>query len=85
MEAHCLCGAITVKIHDDKLFGSQPRGHICHCFNCRKTAGSLFGISLMIENEKVSISGEENLAEYKDYDTTSGNPVSRYFCKTCGK
>lgn len=39
MEAHCNCGAVHVKIDDAELF-SKRRGHICHCSNCRKTAGS---------------------------------------------
>jgi transposase-like protein len=39
----------------------------------------------VIESEKVTITGEDNLTEYKDFDTLSGNSVSRYFCKTCGK
>ncbi len=85
MEGQCLCGTITVKIHDNDLFGAQRRGHICHCSNCRKVAGSLFASNLMIENERLSILGEENLAVFKDYNTTTGNPVSRFFCKTCGK
>jgi len=104
MEATCNCGTIKVKVNDPDLF-TKRRGHICHCQNCRKTAGSgesflpillippfllittheVYGANLVIESEKVIISGDENLTEYKDFDTLSGNPVSRYFCKTCGK
>lgn len=45
----------------------------------------MYGANLLIETEKVTITGAENLTEYKDFDTLSGNPVSRFFCKTCGK
>ncbi|KAJ8060139.1 hypothetical protein OCU04_010489 [Sclerotinia nivalis] len=83
MEATCLCGAITVTINDSDLF-SRPRGHLCHCQNCKKTASSAFGSNFMIESEKVTIKGEENLSVYEDYATTSGKCVRRYFCKTCG-
>lgn len=84
MEGQCLCGAIKVKVNDDNLFGSQRRGHLCHCSQCRKVAGGLFGANLTIETEKVEISGEENLTKYDDPETLSGTPISRYFCKTCG-
>jgi len=84
MEGQCLCGAVKVKVNDDNLFGSQRRGHLCHCSQCRKVAGGIFGANLTIETEKVEISGEENLTRYDDPDTLSGTPVSRYFCKTCG-
>ncbi|TVY40243.1 putative glutathione-dependent formaldehyde-activating enzyme [Lachnellula occidentalis] len=83
MEGICNCKAVKVTVNDADLF-SRPRSSICHCQNCRKTSGSVYGVNLIIESDKVSISGEENLSEYKDFDTTSGNPVSRYFCKTCG-
>jgi hypothetical protein len=39
MEGTCNCGAIKVKVDDPELF-TRRRGHICHCQNCRKTAGS---------------------------------------------
>jgi hypothetical protein len=84
MEGQCLCGAVKVKVNDDNLFGSQRRGHLCHCSQCRKVAGGLFGANLTIETEKVEISGEENLTKYDDPETLSGTPISRYFCKTCG-
>jgi hypothetical protein len=33
--------AVQVKVNDENLFGSQRRGHICHCANCRKVAGGV--------------------------------------------
>ena len=84
MEGHCLCGAIHVKVHDSDLFGGHPRGHFCHCRNCRRVAGGVFGANLSIEASKVEISGEDNLVRYMDKDTTSGTPMARCFCKICG-
>lgn len=84
MEGQCLCGAVKVTVTDDNLFGSDRRGHLCHCLNCRKVAGGLYGTNLTIETDKVAIVGEDNLTKYDDPDTTSGTPVSRFFCKTCG-
>ena len=44
----------------------------------------VFAHNLTIENERVEIWGEGNLNRYDDPETTSGTPVARYFCKTCG-
>lgn len=85
MEGTCLCKAVAVKVTDDNLFGSQRRGHICHCKNCRKVAGGIFGTNLIIENEKVEFpKGKDGIKRYDDPETLSGTPVQRYFCGTCG-
>ncbi|PSS12167.1 hypothetical protein M430DRAFT_125540 [Amorphotheca resinae ATCC 22711] len=84
MEGTCLCGAVRVEVKDDNLFGGQRRGHVCHCTNCRKTAGTAAATNLLIESDKVVLSGEHNLKEYIDTQTLSGTPLSRYFCFTCG-
>jgi hypothetical protein len=84
MEGHCLCGKVTVKVHDDELFSGKRRGHLCHCRNCRRVAGGFFGCNLAIEGEKVEILGKEHVKEYIDKDTTSGTPMARCFCQHCG-
>ncbi|KAA8571353.1 hypothetical protein MFRU_046g00140 [Monilinia fructicola] len=83
MEGTCLCGAITVTIDNFDSF-SRSGGFLCHCKNCRKTASSAFGTNLIVESEKVTIRGGDNLSVYEDYATTSGKCVRRYFCKNCG-
>ncbi|EDN99005.1 predicted protein [Sclerotinia sclerotiorum 1980 UF-70] len=83
MEATCLCGTITVTINDLELF-SRPRGHLCHCQNCKKTASSAFGSNFMIETEKVTIEGAQNLSVYEDYATTRGKCVRSIFVKHAG-
>ncbi|KAK5017691.1 hypothetical protein LTR39_001405 [Cryomyces antarcticus] len=75
MEGTCNCGAVWIKVNDPNLFGSNRRGHICHCTNCKKTAGSDYATNLTIETEKVTITGEENLSVYSDPRTGSGTPV----------
>ncbi|KAG0650410.1 hypothetical protein D0Z07_3471 [Hyphodiscus hymeniophilus] len=84
MEGTCNCGKIKVKVNDPDLFNGNRRGHVCHCVNCKKTAGAAAANNLTIENEKITIEGAENLQEYSDPDTLSGTPLSRFFCKTCG-
>ncbi|KAK5108856.1 hypothetical protein LTR62_007746 [Meristemomyces frigidus] len=80
----CLCGSITVTITDSELF-TKPRGHLCHCANCRKVAGSYVSSNLLIEAEKVAIEDRDGtLTTYEDRATGSGNPVYRFFCKKDG-
>ncbi|GAB7364372.1 hypothetical protein MBLNU230_g4915t1 [Neophaeotheca triangularis] len=80
MTGHCLCGSITVTLHDAHLF-DRPRGHICNCANCRAVAGSFSSANLLIENEKVSITDRDGtLRCYEDSATGSGKVVSRFFC-----
>jgi hypothetical protein len=81
----CLCGSIRVTIHDAELF-TRRRGHLCHCSNCRKVAGSYVAANFMIEAEKVEIQDQKGtLKTFEDYDTLSGNPVFRSFCGVDGK
>lgn len=81
----CLCGSIRVTIHDSELF-TRPRGHVCHCANCRKVSGSFAGANFAIEASKVEIhDASGTLKTYHDYDTLSGNPVLRSFCSVDGK
>jgi hypothetical protein len=81
----CLCGSITVTITDSELF-SKPRGHLCHCSNCRKVAGSFVSSNLLIEEDKVKIEDRDGtLKVYEDRATGSGNPVYRFFCSKDGK
>lgn len=65
MEGTCLCKRVAVKVNDDNLFGTQRRGHICHCLNCRKVAGGIFGTNLTIEEEKVEFpKGKDSIKRY---------------------
>ncbi|KAH9815683.1 Glutathione-dependent formaldehyde-activating enzyme [Teratosphaeria destructans] len=76
----CLCGSITVTIQEKGLF-DRPRGHLCHCANCRKVAGSYVASNLLMEEEKVDIDDRDGtLKTYEDRATLSGNPVYRSFC-----
>ncbi|KAJ3577622.1 hypothetical protein NPX13_g2943 [Xylaria arbuscula] len=84
LKGTCLCGSISVTIRDPELF-TRPRGHLCHCANCRKVAGSYVTSNLIIESDKVDIQDSAGtLRTYDDYDTLSGNPVHRSFCSVDG-
>ncbi|KAK4993238.1 hypothetical protein LTR50_000579 [Elasticomyces elasticus] len=84
LTGNCLCGSIKVTIKDNELF-TKPRGHLCHCANCRKVAGSYVASNLVIEEDKVEIDDAKGtLKEFVDTETMSGKPLSRFFCGTCG-
>ncbi|KAF2124441.1 hypothetical protein P153DRAFT_426471 [Dothidotthia symphoricarpi CBS 119687] len=84
MSTTCLCGSIRVTITDSELF-TRKRGHLCHCANCRKVAGSYVASNLAIEKEKVEVEDPKAvLRRYADYATASGKCVTRCFCGVCG-
>lgn len=85
ISGHCLCGSIHVTIRDKELF-TRRRGHLCHCANCRKVAGSYVAANLLIEDDKVTIEDRDGtLKEFVDTQTGSGEPLGRWFCSRCGK
>lgn len=76
MEGTCLCKAVAVKVNDDNLFGTQRRGHICHCKNCRKVAGGIFGTNLIIEEDKVEFpKGRDGIKMFSVRSTLSFPPL----------
>jgi hypothetical protein len=84
MTATCLCTAIRVTITDADLF-TKPRGHLCHCSNCRKISGSYVSASLAIAASSVNVEDPKNVMKrYSDYATGSGKCLTRCFCGECG-
>ncbi|KAF3051203.1 hypothetical protein E8E11_003564 [Didymella keratinophila] len=84
LSATCLCKSIRVTINDNELF-TRPRGHLCHCANCRKVAGSYVSSNLAIEKEKVVVDDPKGvMKKYIDLETGSGKKVERCFCGECG-
>jgi hypothetical protein len=65
--ASCLCGEVTLTTS-----GAPHRVGICHCLDCRKHSGSLFGAFAIFPEAAVTISGET-----RAYD-------GRHFCPRCG-
>jgi hypothetical protein len=63
----CLCGAVRIAAS-----GAPYRVGICHCLDCRKHSGSLFGASAIFPVDAVTVSGKT--ADHK----------GRHFCPACG-
>ncbi|UUM33075.1 GFA family protein [Vibrio japonicus] len=73
--AECSCGQVKLICN-----GEPERTAICHCFECQKRTGSVFGVQARFNKEQVSYSGEMN--EYTRISDT-GNQVTYYFCPRC--
>ena len=73
----CLCSAIRYSINADPQIVAA-----CHCKDCQKQTGTAYSIILGIPADSVTIES----GSPKSFETTgtSGQPVVRKFCGTCG-
>jgi hypothetical protein len=74
----CLCGGVRYECSSEPAMTA-----VCHCTHCQKTSGSAFSVVLGVPADSVQITKSSTLAAYKDTGT-SGQPVLRKFCSTCG-
>lgn len=63
----CLCGDVRFEVT-----GQPYRVGICHCLDCRKRHGALFGTSAIFPEDALKVTGET-----RDYN-------GRFFCPRCG-
>jgi hypothetical protein len=72
----CLCGNVSYQCH------SEPKAIFnCHCEDCRRATGSVFGTNLFVPEAKVEISGE--VSSYS-HISDSGSTMTKRFCPNCG-
>ena len=60
----------------------MPEGfHACHCKECQRQSESAFGMTLLVRENGLKVSGE-----LKKFERISdgGNRVTAYFCSDCG-
>ena len=72
----CLCGDITYKCHAEPsvIFN-------CHCEDCRRATGSVFGTNLFVPEDELEIFGE--VSSYS-HTADSGSAMTKRFCPNCG-
>ncbi|RDB24589.1 hypothetical protein Hypma_008257 [Hypsizygus marmoreus] len=76
----CLCRSVQYTIT-----GEPFTFVICHCPNCKKGSGSAFMSNAFFKPEQVVLDhGKDTIKQYRDTNTTSGSPLIRHFCPTCG-
>ncbi len=75
--ATCACGQLGVRCIDEPV-----RISICHCVDCQKRTGSVFGMQARFPRETVSVIK----GTAKDFTriADSGNTVTTHFCPECG-
>jgi len=73
--ADCSCGQVNLVCR-----GEPARTSLCHCFECQKRTGSVFGVQARFGAEQVSYSGD--MTEYTRL-ADSGAEVTYSFCPRC--
>jgi len=74
--AHCCCGALRVEVSaDPDIVG------VCHCGECQRRTGSVFGVVAFFKKEHVRAEGPSNIYVR---DGQEGRKVRMHFCPTCG-
>lgn len=72
----CSCGSVKVTVEGD------PSAVVaCHCLECQRRTGSVFGVGAYFPEEKAKFSGETT--QYSRL-TGSGQPFVAHFCPSCG-
>lgn len=75
-QASCCCGQLQVH-----TTGEPVRISMCHCRECQKRTGSIFGVQARFHEDQVRIQGESKVfVRIAD----SGHRVCMSFCHHCG-
>jgi hypothetical protein len=76
-EAACQCGTLTLTCE-----GEPAKVSLCHCFDCQRRTGSLFGVAAFYPKAMV-VTGKGEAKRYRR-DAASGFAVTFNFCPDCG-
>jgi hypothetical protein len=74
--ATCSCGQLKAKCE-----GEPIRVSVCHCLECQKRTGAVFGNQARWAEDKVTFEGKAT--EWKRTGDSGGTATFR-FCPTCG-
>ncbi len=75
--AICACGQLEVR-----CTGEPVRLSVCHCLDCQRRTGSVFGTQARYPRAHVSVDKGATKAFTRTAD--SGNTVTMHFCPDCG-
>ena len=76
LSGNCLCNKVSYSCN------AEPTAIFnCHCKDCRKATGSVFGTNLFFSENNVEINGE--LSSFKHISDT-GSTMTKFFCPCCG-
>jgi len=74
--AHCCCGALSAEAE-----GEPDAVVVCHCLECQRRTGSVFGTAAFFAAEAVRHSGASNTYERS---SDEGRKLAFHFCPRCG-
>jgi hypothetical protein len=74
--AACSCGQLTVR-----TVGEPVRISMCHCLECQKRTGSLFGAQARWPRDRATIAGASSTWSRTGDD---GGTAEFHFCPVCG-
>jgi len=74
--AHRCCGALRVEVSAD-----PDAVAACHCGECQRRTGSVFGVGAIFKREHVRSEGPSKIYVR---DGQEGRKVKMHFCPTCG-
>ena len=75
-QAACSCGQLKVTCE-----GEPVRISMCHCLECQKRTGNVFGTQARFPRDRVTIEGK---ATQWTRLGDSGQPITFNFCPVCG-
>ena len=67
----CLCGSVSYKVSVDPNFILN-----CHCEDCRRSTGAVYGTNVMVAEDHLEIHGEVSTFRHK---AKSGNIMTKRF------
>lgn len=76
-EAACQCGQLVVRCS-----GEPAAVSLCHCLDCQRRTGSLFGIGAFFAKEQVTVAQGSPTQFRRGSD--GGSAVTAHFCCVCG-
>ena len=74
--ARCACGALTAEVS-----GEPAMVIACHCTECQRRTGSVYGVSGYYTAEQVKPSGPETIYVRAGGE---GRKIANHFCPSCG-
>lgn len=75
--AACCCGQLGLTYN-----GDIERTTLCHCIQCQRRTGSVFGVQTRLDRSKVEIFGESTV--YQRTRDSGESVITFHFCKCCG-
>jgi hypothetical protein len=74
--AACNCGQLRLACE-----GEPVRVSVCHCLECQRRTGSVFGVQARFKRDRIAVEG--NAAQHARI-AESGNRLTFNFCPQCG-